>query len=88
MKIHSEALARLELRMKYGVREELVELVSIPYIGRSRARKLWEHGIRSKEDLLRAGEGRLASTLGSNVAKRVLMALKGKREVTLRSFFA
>ncbi|UXD21216.1 extensin [Ignicoccus pacificus DSM 13166] len=87
MKIHAESLAKLELRMKYGVREELVELVSIPYIGRSRARKLWESGIRSKDDLIQAGERRLASILGPKVAKRVLMEIQGKKEVTLRSFF-
>ncbi len=76
MNAHAEALASLEFRMKYGVREELVELVKIPYIGRMRARKLWEHGIRSKEDLLNSDERKIARIIGPKVARRVLSALK------------
>ncbi len=85
MEKHAGALASLEVRLKYGVREELVELVSLKYIGRARARKLWEHGIRSREDLLEAGEARLASILGPKLAKRVLEQLKRDRVLILNS---
>ena len=80
---HAEAMARLELRMKYGVREELVELVSIPFIGRSRARKLWEHGIRSVEDIMNADDTRLSRILGPKVAKRVKSSLLGNRRFAI-----
>ncbi|ALU11932.1 extensin [Ignicoccus islandicus DSM 13165] len=76
MDSHSRALASLEIRLKYGVREELVELVTLKYIGRARARKLWLHGIRSREDLLNAGERKLASILGPKVAKKVIEQLE------------
>jgi helicase len=40
---------KLTTRMKYGVKEELIELCSIKGIGRVRARKLWNQGIKTTE---------------------------------------
>ncbi|HIH90558.1 DEAD/DEAH box helicase [Ignicoccus hospitalis] len=71
---HSEALAELELRLKYGVSEELVELVQIPYIGRVRARALWNAGIRSKEDFVKRAD-LAARVVGKGVVKRALEAM-------------
>ena len=49
-----ERLKRLEYRIRYGVSEELVKLVSIKYVGRKRARALWEAGYRSIEQIANA----------------------------------
>ncbi|MGQ0772615.1 MAG: DEAD/DEAH box helicase [Nitrososphaerota archaeon] len=46
-----EDLSVLRKRILYGIKEELVDLVRIKGIGRVRARKLFDHGIRSLEDL-------------------------------------
>ncbi|MCL5011341.1 MAG: DEAD/DEAH box helicase [Candidatus Marsarchaeota archaeon] len=40
---------RLAVRMKYGVKEELIDLCSIRGVGRVRARRLWNKGIKSVE---------------------------------------
>ncbi len=73
---HREKLVRLEQRLRYGVREELVELVKIPYIGRSRARLLYERGIRNLDDLRRVGLQGLKRILGERIAEKVWEGLQ------------
>ena len=46
-----EWLRRLKLRIAYGVKEELVDLCQIPNIGRVRAEKLYNAGIRTVQDV-------------------------------------
>ncbi len=46
-------LRDLHLRLRHGVREELLELVKLPNIGRRRARALYNAGFRSVDDILR-----------------------------------
>jgi len=41
----------LQSRITYGVKSELVPLVGLPNIGKVRAEKLWEKGIRTMEDV-------------------------------------
>ncbi|MDV3104852.1 ATP-dependent DNA helicase [Thermococcus waiotapuensis] len=47
-------LSSLHLRLRHGVREELLELVTLPNIGRKRARALYNAGFRTREDIMRA----------------------------------
>ncbi len=47
-------LRDLHLRLRHGVREELLELVRLPNIGRKRARALYNAGFRTQEDIMRA----------------------------------
>jgi len=47
-------LTDLHLRLRHGVREELLELVRLPNIGRKRARALYNAGFRSVEDIAKA----------------------------------
>ena len=57
---------KLQLRVKHGVREELLRLVEIRGIGRARARKLWKAGIiRSASDIS------LSKILGSKIGKSI-----------------
>ncbi len=69
-----EGYRNLPLRIRYGVKEELLELVEIRGIGRVRARKLFRAGIRSKEDVVK-NRDRLPSIIGKKVAERVLSQL-------------
>lgn len=41
----------LELRFKYGIPEEIIELVKIPGVGGATAKKLYKNGICNLEDL-------------------------------------
>ena len=55
-----EELATLRKRIVYGIKEDLVDLVRIKGIGRVRARKLFDHGIKSLEDMHKIPVGKLA----------------------------
>lgn len=78
-----KALARLLPRLTYGVREELLDLVSLRGVGRVRARALFERGLTAKDDLREVDARRLASipTIGPAVARSILAQLGVGRAV-------
>ena len=66
----SKAL-KLEMRLKYGVKEELLELVKLKNVGRKRARKLYNAGIKNLEDLVQ--KRKIAERLiGSRIVEKIL----------------
>ncbi len=67
----TDKLRLFEKRIKYGIKEELVDLVKFKGIGRSRARKLYEHGIKSEEDIIKKKD-RLPFILGKKIAENIL----------------
>ena len=66
-------LAKLRLRVKYGCREELLNLVKLKGIGRVRARTLYKHGFKSISMLRKASIATLASLpgIGEKIAKQI-----------------
>jgi helicase len=76
-----EELNTLRKRIAYGIREELVELVQIRGIGRIRARKLFDHGIKSLEDLRKIPLEKLAEIdkIGQTLADNIKSQLKKVR---------
>lgn len=64
-------LNKLRLRIKYGVKEELIELVSLRGIGRVRARILWENGVKDIASLRKAPEQKINKLLGTALARQV-----------------
>ncbi len=60
-------------RIKYGVKEELADLVSFRGVGRTRGRTLYNAGYRNKTDIIAAKESDLASLqrIGKNLAKSI-----------------
>ncbi len=67
-------LSVLAQRIKYGVREELLQLVAIPGIGRVRARRLYNAGYRTLHDLATATPGELLRIqgIGPGVVRAIL----------------
>ena len=61
-------IARLRLRVKYGVKEELLTLLKLKNIGRVRARKLFFNKIKTIGDVKKAELGTLVQILGKNIA--------------------
>jgi len=61
-------IKKLKVRMHYGVREELLSLVSLKEIGRKRARRLFNVGFKNISGLRQASEKELARILGPRVA--------------------
>ncbi|MFB6352675.1 MAG: HTH domain-containing protein, partial [Halobacteriales archaeon] len=62
------AVRRARLRVKHGVEAELLDLVGVDEVGRVRARKLYDAGLRSREALREAPKA------------QVLRALDGRRK--------
>jgi helicase len=71
-------LRKLQARIHHGVREELIELVSLHGIGRVRGRSLFEAGYRRISDLERATEEELARVpfIGKETARSIKEQLK------------
>lgn len=71
-------LARISTRIKYGIKEELLPLVSVPEIGRVRARKLYGQGIKTIAELKATSIDRLARMFGSKIAEKTYYYLHDK----------
>lgn len=65
------AIRPLLTRIRYGVKEELIDLVSFRGVGRTRARILYDAGYRNRTDIMSADEKKLASLprIGPSLAK-------------------
>ena len=64
-------LRKIRMRVKYGIREELLPLVKIKGIGRVRARKLFDSGIIKPSDLRKINNQDLGKILGPKVAENI-----------------
>lgn len=66
-------ISLLRERVKYGVKEELLELVKLKGIGRVRARALYNSGYRTLEDLAKAPIEKLVQVrgIGVEIAKSI-----------------
>jgi helicase len=71
-------IRKLRVRMKYGIKDELLPLVRLRTIGRVRGRKLFNAGLRSVEDLRNASLQSLAKILGPGIAQGVKQQLGEK----------
>lgn len=64
-------LQKLRVRLKYGVKEELLPLLQLKGIGRVRSRQLYTAGLRTLGHLKRAKPGELEAVLGAKLAASV-----------------
>ncbi|MBW3016687.1 hypothetical protein KY309_03705 [Candidatus Woesearchaeota archaeon] len=64
-------ITKVRIRLKYGVKEELLPLIRLEGVGRVRARKLHRAGIKDLGGIRKASLEKLSSILGSSVAKAV-----------------
>jgi helicase len=73
-------ITKLEKRVENGIKEELVGLVSVPRIGRIRARKLFSSGLKTTADLRKADVQRLSSILGAKIGRDTYWYFHSKNE--------
>ena len=64
-------LKKLRLRLEHGIKEELLNLIKYDQIGRVRARKLYDHGVRDREDIREVGFEKLKKLIGKRTAKKL-----------------
>ena len=72
-------LRKLRIKLNYGVKEELLKLVSLREIGRVRSRRLFESGIKDIRDLRKTSSERLVNILGPKIALKVRVQLLGDK---------
>ena len=70
----------LSLRVRYGVREELLDLVRLRGIGRVRARMLYRAGYADREALRQAPLDRIEQALRSRRLAEMVVSQLGRRE--------
>ncbi len=70
-------IEKLRIRMKYGIKEELIQLVALEGIGRVKARKLYNHRIRTIEDLKNVSLERLKKIIGEKTAEKIKKQVGG-----------
>jgi len=78
MQRHYTGLSKLRKRLKHGIKEELIMLSEVRYIGRVRARKLWRNKIRTVAELKKTDVKDLSRLLGEGTARKVKQALGQK----------
>jgi helicase len=74
-------IRRLRVRLEYGVKEELIPLVRLKQVGRIRARKLFNSGIKSLADLKNITIERLSNIIGPTTAKIIKDQVEGRKEM-------
>jgi len=72
--VHAQRLSTLVPRIRWGIREELLELLQLEGIGRVRARILYRHGYRGLKDVAEAKPAELIKLpkIGSKVAQKII----------------
>ncbi|MBI2579623.1 MAG: hypothetical protein HYW27_01855, partial [Candidatus Aenigmarchaeota archaeon] len=69
---HANNFRRLQMRVKFGVREELLRLVRLKGIGRARARALYRNGVKSPADIKRTRPEVIAEIVGKKTAAKLI----------------
>ncbi|MCD6449252.1 MAG: DEAD/DEAH box helicase [Thermotogaceae bacterium] len=71
---------KLRARIKYGIKEELLNLVKIKGIGRVKARTLYDAGFKKISDLKKAPKERLGDLIGTKTAENVMKQILGEEK--------
>jgi helicase len=73
---------KLQKRLEYGVKDELLLLIELPNIGRVRARKLSSKGIKTITDISKANPEIIANIIGNKMTIKLLDHLKISHNLT------
>uniref|UniRef100_A0A7C1E3H4 ATP-dependent DNA helicase Hel308 n=1 Tax=Fervidicoccus fontis TaxID=683846 RepID=A0A7C1E3H4_9CREN len=79
----AQKLETIEIRLRYGVKEDIIELLAIPGVGRVRARRLYQAGFRTIEDIAKATPSQLKKIEGIGDALSVRLIEEARRLVGL-----
>ena len=70
----------IRLRLKYGIKSELLDLIRLQYIGRIRARRLYNNGITSVSEINENKE-KLISLLGNDIAQKIFFQINSESSI-------
>ncbi len=74
-------LDNIKRRVRYGIKEELLELVSLRNVGRVRARILFDNGYKKLSDLKNLSEDKLSgiNSIGKTLARSIIAQLNKEK---------
>lgn len=73
---------KLRIRFKHGIRNELLPLITLKGVGRVRARKLYDNGLKSISDLKVADFKTLSRVVGDSLAIKIKEQVLGEFTIT------
>lgn len=79
-------IRKLRVRMKYGIKEELVPLVRLEQVGRVRARKMFKFGMKKLDDLRKVPIETLSKIVGAKVAASIKKQVGESRTLSKKNF--
>ncbi|MCX6689369.1 MAG: ATP-dependent DNA helicase [Methanoregula sp.] len=79
---HYQKIRECETCMKHGIRRELLPLIRLRGIGRVRARRLFNHGMTSPDEILNHTPEEVARILGQGISDQIFAQLKKSGEKT------
>lgn len=75
--INYTKLLELRARIRYGIKDELLDLIRLEQVGRVRARLMYNNGIKGIKDLRKEGmEKKIEGLLGKEVGRKVYAQVK------------
>ncbi|MEK6886841.1 MAG: helicase-related protein [Nanoarchaeota archaeon] len=77
-------VTKLRFRLKYGIKEELLPLVKLREIGRARARRLFNNGIKDTGDVKTADFAKLKFLIGEAAAKSIKEQVGEKVDIEIK----
>ncbi|RZN33260.1 MAG: ATP-dependent DNA helicase [Methanosarcinales archaeon] len=80
---HAKRARELTERLKYGIKSELLPLVTIRGIGRARARTLHEAGYTTPGSLVKAGKTKIGRVIGQKVAESAIKNVESRDQAEL-----
>jgi helicase len=82
----AERLDILKIRVRYGVKSELVELVQLEGVGRARARALYDAGYRTIEDIANADPREISRRVKGIGEKLARIIVESARDLLKRGY--
>lgn len=82
--VFARETSKIRYRLRYGVKEELLTLLQLKEIGRVRARKLFNNGIKDMGDVKKIDFMKLKQLLGDAVAKNVKEQVGEKIDIHIK----
>ena len=76
-RISQSKLLEVRIRVRYGIKRELLDLIRLEQVGRVRARLMYNSGIKTVADLRKPdAEKTVVGLFGKEIAKRIMDQVK------------
>jgi helicase len=82
MRHNGVKMLEMRIRVKYGIRKELMDLIRLEQVGRVRARMMYERGIRKASDIrMPESQAAMKSMFGKEIAGRIIAQIPDTGDV-------